>query len=198
VLVRSPYIDGADAQWMPRAAAEARWIENAQREVGLDETIATLAMFDAKLAERWRSAFDRRRLPGNASPREWVEAWQAWLAAAGWPGDRTLASDEYQARAAWDELLAKVASLGVVQSRMGRDDALEALNALVAQTLFQPEVESAPVQILGLLEAAGQPFDSLWVAGLAAERWPAAPRPPPLLPPEWQRARNGPHATRAP
>jgi hypothetical protein len=61
---------------------------------------------------------------------------------------------------------------------------------------FNP-VAHAPIQILGLLEAAGQPFDALWVTGLAAERWPAAAQPNPLLPASWQRERNVPHSTAA-
>jgi probable DNA repair protein len=53
------------------------------------------------------------------------------------------------------------------------------------------------VEILGGLEAAGLPFDALWVGGLAAEAWPPAPRPNPLVPLAWQRERNAPHATAA-
>src|SRR5439155_11165770 len=41
------------------------------------------------------------------------------------------------------------------------------------------------------------PLDALWVAGLAAERWPPAPRPNPLLPLTWQRERNVPRSTAA-
>jgi probable DNA repair protein len=63
------------------------------------------------------------------------------------------------------------------------------------ETLFQPEGSNAPVQILGMLEGAGLDFDALWVAGLSADRWPAAPRPNPLLPIAWQRERGVPRAS---
>ena len=63
-------------------------------------------------------------------------------------------------------------------------------------TPFQPESPPAPIQILGLLEAVGLPFDALWVAGMATTRGRAPPRPHPLLPVRWQRERGVPRATR--
>jgi probable DNA repair protein len=61
--------------------------------------------------------------------------------------------------------------------------------------LFQPESPELPVQILGLLEARGQTFDHLWVAGMHDEAWPAPCRPNPFLPLALQRKFNLPHAT---
>jgi probable DNA repair protein len=46
-----------------------------------------------------------------------------------------------------------------------------------------------------VLEASGLGFDALWVAGLAADRWPSAPGPNPLLPLAWQRQHDVAHAT---
>ena len=115
----------------------------------------------------------------------------------GWPGVRALESAELQARGTWDEALANFATLGAVDARMSRTDALASLRTELASVVFQPETPPAPIQIVGMLEAAGQPFDALWVAGLAAERWPPAPRPNPLLPVEWQRERNVPRASAA-
>src|SRR4029453_17407995 len=122
---------------------------------------------------------------------------QTWLTAAGWPGERAQSSAEYQARRAWDDALAQFAALHAIESRLTKVEAVQALRSLMADTLFQPEVPHAPIQILGLLEAAGQPFDALWVTGLAAECWPAAARPNPLLPVSWQRERNVPHSSAA-
>ena len=132
-----------------------------------------------------------------ATPRAWTETWRAWLEAAGWPGERALSSVEWQARAAWDDLLAEFATLGSVTRRLHRGEAVAALVALARDKVFQPESPPAPIQILGGLEAAGLPLDALWVAGLAAERWPPAPRPNPLLPLAWQRERNVPRSTAA-
>jgi probable DNA repair protein len=149
------------------------------------------------LAGRWRRARGVRGPAGASSPRAWADAWRGWLAAVGWPGDRPLSSAEHQACGAWDELLVAFATLGAVEPRMARGEALAGLRALATGRVFQPEAPRAPIQILGVLEAAGLPFDALWIAGLAAETWPPAPRPNPLLPYAWQRERDVPRATAA-
>ncbi|MCP4128273.1 MAG: PD-(D/E)XK nuclease family protein, partial [Gammaproteobacteria bacterium] len=59
----------------------------------------------------------------------------------------------------------------------------------------QPQSEVAPVQVVGILEAAGLRFDHLWVLGLSDDRWPAAATPNPLLPITLQRELNLPHAS---
>ena len=196
-LLRSPWIAVGPDAWMRRAGLEAEWLKEGRRTISIRTAIAALRDADRPLAERWANVVDSGRYPASGSPRQHAEAWQAWLAAMGWPGTRAPESAELQARAAWDETLASFATLGTVDARMSRIDALAALRAQLASAIFQPETPPAPIQIVGLLEAAGQPFDALWVAGLAAERWPPAPRPSPLLPVDWQRERNVPRASAA-
>lgn len=194
-LLRSPYLSGAETAWAQRARVERDWLEQGRREITLAEAIAALARSSPELAARWRAARDAWRRTRRSSPREWVDAWRAWLLATGWPGSRTLDSGEYQAREACERLLGEFASLGAVAPRLAPAAALTALRALAGATLFQPEGSGASIQILGVLEGAGLAFDALWVAGLTADRWPAAPTPNPLLPLAWQRERNVPHAS---
>jgi probable DNA repair protein len=196
-LLRSPYLSGASGAWMKRARLEADWLEQGRGAIELGEAIAGLERVDPSLARRWREARGAHRMPSSASPRIWAEAWRAWLEAAGWPGERTLGSAEYQTRAAWDDALAEFATLGGVAGRFNRAEALGALRAQIGATIFQPQSPPARIQILGVLEAAGVPFDALWVAGFAAESWPPPPRQHPLLPPLWQRDHDVPNATAA-
>lgn len=195
LLLRSPYLAEADRQWAARARSERDWLQSGRQDVALGDAIAALESGAPELAVRWRNG--RAALPrlASASPREWVDAWRSWLIAAGWPGSRPLDSGEYQAREAWERTLGEFASLGAVAPRLTPARALDALRALANETVFQPEGGGAPIQILGLLEASGLAFDALWVAGLAAEHWPNAPRPNPLLPISWQRERNLPRAS---
>jgi ATP-dependent helicase/nuclease subunit B len=193
-LLRSPYLPAAEQAWAARARIERTWLEGGQREVTLAEAIAALESCSPALAARWRDGRDPRRTT-HASPRQWVDRWRSWLLAAGWPGTRSLDSDEYQAREAWERILGQFASLAAVSRRLGAASAIDALRALVGQTIFQPEGSAAPIQILGLLEGTGLTFDALWVTGLAAERWPPAPAPNPLLPMGWQRERQVPRAS---
>ena len=67
-------------------------------------------------------------------------------------------------------------------------EALSRLRHMAAEVLFQPETPDVPIQILGVLEAAGMAFDHLWVMGLSDEAWPPQPRPNPFLPIELQQA----------
>jgi probable DNA repair protein len=195
VLLRSPYLPAADQAWAQRAGIERDWLDGGHREVTLGEAIAALASRSPELAFRWRRGRDALRRASPASPREWADAWRAWLVDAGWPGSRSLDSGEYQAREAWERVLGQFASLGAVMPRLEAARAIEALRALLHDTVFQPEGSAAPIEILGVLEGMGLTFDALWVAGLAADRWPPAPVPNPLLPIAWQRERNVPRAS---
>lgn len=194
-LLRSPHLPDADALWARHAALERRWLEQGVRAISLGDAIAAIAPYAAELATRWTHGREALRAAHATTPREWADLWRAWLAAAGWPGSRALDSAEFQAREAWENLLAQFASLGAVAPRLGARAAIAALHAMANETLFQPEGSNAPVQILGVLEGAGLDFDALWVAGLSADRWPAAPRPNPLLPIVWQRERGVPRAS---
>jgi len=193
-LLRSPYLPEADALWQRHAALERRWLEQGVRTITLGDAIAAIAPYAPELAGRWASGREALRAAHAKTPREWADLWRGWLTAAGWPGSRVLDSAEFQARQAWEKLLAQFASLGAVAPRLSGRAAIAALQAMANETLFQPEGSNAPVQILGVLEGAGLDFDALWVAGLSADRWPAAPRPNPLLPIAWQRERGVPRA----
>jgi ATP-dependent helicase/nuclease subunit B len=193
-LLRSPYLPGADLAWAVRAAIERDWLEAGRRDVTLADAVAALDHRAPALAARWRNASAMLERERVASPRNWADAWRTWLAAAGWPGPRTLDSAEYQAREAWERLLLQFSSLGAVATRMSRSAAVDKLRAMSRETVFQPEGSDAPIQILGVLEASGIAFDALWVVGLAADRWPPAPDPNPMLPIAWQRERKIPRA----
>lgn len=136
------------------------------------------------------------------------------LKSAGWPGERPLSSHEFQAVQAFREALARLGDLdellgqpagkgnpaaGRGEATTGRVTASEALAALgeaCRDTLFQPKTEGNPrIQVLGLLEAALEDFDALWVSGMTDQTWPPPARPNPLLPARLQREARTPHAS---
>jgi probable DNA repair protein len=57
------------------------------------------------------------------------------------------------------------------------------------------EDEGAPVQVMGMLEAAGLRFDHLWIMGLHDEALPAPANPNPFLPVCLQRQHRLPHSS---
>src|SRR5581483_5817470 len=74
---------------------------------------------------------------------------------------------------------------------------LEILERAAQKTIFAPESEDAPVQVMGAYAASGQSFDAIWFLGATDTAWPAASRPNPLLPVALQRELGMPHASAA-
>lgn len=118
------------------------------------------------------------------------------LKTAGWPGERALSSHEYQAVQAFREAVARVAELDELLGPTPAGSVLGTLGEACRETLFQPRTEGQPpIQVLGLLEAALETFDALWVTGMTDQTWPPPARPNPLLPAALQRAAGSPHAS---
>jgi exodeoxyribonuclease-5 len=134
--------------------------------------------------------------PRRLRPGQWLGVFRTALAAAGWPGERPLSSREFQARRAFDDVLAAFARLEPLLGSLSQSEAVRRLGQLCRQRIFQPETRGQPaLQILGLLESAGLEFDALWVMGMNDDQWPPRPRPNPLLPIESQRAAGSAHAS---
>jgi probable DNA repair protein len=201
-LLRSPFIAGAQAEAGARARLDARLREIGELEVDLGAVLALAGEpgpWHAPLLARALRALREARpaAAGRRPPSAWGRAFLDWLRAAGFPGERGLSSAEFQTLRSWREALASLASLDAVTGRLGFDAALGRLRRIAADTVFQPESRGAPVQVLGLLEAAGQDFDHLWVTGLSDEAWPPAPRPNPFLPAALQRRHDLPGSSAA-
>ncbi|MEO8740789.1 MAG: hypothetical protein ABI537_13950, partial [Casimicrobiaceae bacterium] len=160
-LLRSPYVAGAESGWVQRARVERDWIEAGRRDATLADAIAALRHRDVTLAARWHAAGAALRTGATATPRQWTDQWRSWLVAAGWLEDIALDSAEYQARGAFDMLLAEFARLGVVSPTLERDAAVGLLRALVQERVFQPEGGDATIQLLGVLEGSGLSFDAI-------------------------------------
>ncbi|MFQ5546865.1 MAG: PD-(D/E)XK nuclease family protein [Woeseia sp.] len=141
-----------------------------------------------------RLARIRSEMPRQASPVAWAETIDELMRTLGWPGAGTLASDEFQLVNRWRELLNDLAGLEIVRPKMTFTEASRRLEGLANDSLFQPESESAIVQLLGPLEAAGMRFDRLWVAGLDAHSWPPMAHPLALVSRRLQRRHSMPDA----
>lgn len=202
-LLRSPFLAGAANEASVRAQLDALLRQEGEETVSIS---ALLRRAHAELAKShsaaprlhaqlraWRDAIPARSK--QFAPSDWSEQFAALLKFAGWPGDGPLESESYQAVAAWRELLAAFAAQDLVSTRLNYAEALATLRRMAGERVFQPQTPAAPVQVLGLLEAGGLEFDSLWVMGLDDENWPPSPRPNPFLPLELQRTRGLPHAS---
>lgn len=193
-LLRSPFLGGSQSEHLPRALLDARLAALGEPHVDLD-LLEREAAWESRLHAAPLLLEGLRRLRQRARglmheqhpPSAWGPRLQALLAALGWPGERSLDSEEYQTVAAWRELIAGLARFDPIHRRIAYPAALHLVRRLAAEHLFQPQTPEVPVQILGVLESAGLSFDHLTVLGLHAEVWPRPARPSPLLPVDLQR-----------
>ncbi|HYA47362.1 MAG TPA: hypothetical protein VEF92_07390, partial [Burkholderiales bacterium] len=194
-IVRSPFIGGAESELAARMRLEARLREKLGASVALAKLIAAAGqtpLLRALLSKLF--ALRETGLFSQKTPAEWARHFSGVLEAAGFPGERALDSDEFQARAKWHEALAELSRLDRVSKEMPFSQALQTLRKICADTLFQPETPDTPIQVLGLLESVGAEFDHLWVTGLTDEAWPLKANPDPFLPLAQQRAAGIPEA----
>jgi len=192
-LIRSPFLGGAESEMTRRATLDTRLRRNAEASISLPKLVALVEacpLLQQVLKETILVA--RESKPKTAG--EWARYFTALLEAAGFPGERTPDSEEFQTLRKWNEQLAEFAKLERISKDFSFDEALAFLRRHCAGTLFQPESPDAPVQVLGLLESAGLRFDCLWVSGLTDEAWPLAARPNPFLPIRAQKAAGIPQA----
>jgi len=158
-----------------------------QRERGLaiSQTLAHMqALLDSLIA-----------FPAKQLPSAWAQAIASLLRTAGWPGERSLSSHEYQASIAFQKVIASLSDFDLVQGAMSFPQAVQRLTLSCNDQVFQAEAEG-DVQVLvrGRLEPVAAPLDGMWVMGMNDSVWPPPADPNPLLPAAMQRAARAPNA----
>lgn len=193
LLLRSPFTAGGTNEAEARAVLDAnlrRWRRSHVTVRAVAGQAASCPQLEGILSRWSELAFT-----GSRVPSEWAAAFRAVLEAAGWPGDIVLTSEEYQVFESFLDLLRTFSALDVVSGPIPLGAAVARLGDLASTALFQPQDPGAPVQVMGVLEAAGSRFDALWVCGATDQTWPAPAHPHPFLPLALQRELNLPHSS---
>jgi len=177
----TPYLAADEGYALTRLEARLRK-ENASK-TSLNEIRKRLrgrgraqAIIDAWIGELKES---RKELPSA-----WAGRFSKMLTRLGFPA-QTLTSREYQAVKAWTGLLGAFSSLDCVTGRLTRGEAAARLKKLANDTVHQSETPGSDrlcIQVMGLLEAAGQEFDRVWIMGCHEGAMPATPQPNPFIP----------------
>ncbi len=196
-LLLSPFIAGGEQEFLLRAQLDATLRRHGENSLTLKNLIYQAGRHHCPLLAQSlkRFADSYSALPRRQSPAAWARSFEQLLQAAGWPGERSLDSHEYQTVQAWRKLLIRFAGLTEVLPELNYADALKQLRQLAGSTLFQPQSQSRPIQVMGVLEAVGLEFSHCWVMGLHDGVWPPAPQPNPFLPITLQRSLQMPHAS---
>lgn len=148
---------------------------------------------------QWIEGLERAaaQLKSGSSPESLAEAIDEALETAGWPGETTINSTDFQLLNRWRELLNDFVRLSLVQAEFVPGQAINRLATMARETVFQPESEGTLVNVLGALEASGTEFDDLWVTGLTSKQWPPRARPLTLVSTRLQREYDMPDSTPA-
>ncbi len=200
--VRSPFIKGAATE----RAARGRFDLELRQTVSARVTPALLrsALGLARIKKHMPLALGEvvhkliaasTALDRPQSPAAWSVTFSEWLAIAGWPGERDLDSHEHQILKAWTESLERLASMSLLERACSARQAWLLVKQITSSLVFNPKAVPAPVQLLGVNEAAGLDFDALWVTGLTDDAWPRPPMPLPFLPVAEQRHLGMPEAS---
>lgn len=200
-LLRSPFLGGSEMEFVARAMLGNQLQAMGELEINL-RTVLSLARDSAttahcpKLATILQKLLEiLKNLPQRQLPSAWASLFKSQLQILGWPGERSLNSEEYQTSQKWQELLQEFANLDHISGELEFSTALELLEQLANSIIFQPETPFARIQILGALEATNLQFDHLWIMNLTDELWPPAPAPNPYLPLELQQRLGMPQAS---
>jgi probable DNA repair protein len=193
-LCRTPFIAGGISEMAKRAQLELR-LRNTQVESLSWDWVLARKDIPEQLSLLLQAAHKfLQTKPKTAKPSEW----QAWLLDClqvwGWPGERNLNSEEYQAVTHFYQLLNELCAFDTVMAQTSLGGVLSQLRTQAKQRMFQGESEGKPIQVLGMLEAAGLQFSHLWITGMSHDVWPQKPSPNPFIPTHVQIAENMPHA----
>lgn len=202
-LLRSPFIGGHGGEWEARALLDAELRSEGRPHLDLTLLIHRLRQLDRDEPAACPDLLGRfeplvkLRPPRRASrpPQHWADLLREALQRLGWPGSHSLDSTEFQQYQRFLELFDELTALTKVRPRLTLVDAIGYLARWARETVFQPQSGAKPIQILGMLEAAGLAFDAIWLLGMDDRSWPPPARPNPLLPAALQRERGMPHAS---
>ncbi len=192
--LRCPFLVGADEEMQQRAVLDQqlrRFVQPLMTLEGILEQVLRCRV--AKLCPLLQQLlsdlvqFRRDQLSSRDCHIVYAQQFDSILRIAGLPGARTPNSAEYQIFEKWQQLLNDFSVLDHVQAQTDVREAVIRLRRMAQETLFQPQTPEVPIQILGVLEAAGMTFDHLWVMGVSEQQWPLRANPNPFLPLELQR-----------
>ena len=203
LLLRSPFIGGHAKEWDRRARLDFELRNDGLPQIDLFRLLHRARQFDevslahAPLLLKRLQAFlsTLEQLPAEGNPNVWAGHLLKLIECLDWPGDRTLDSSEYQQAAKLREQISSFATLARVQHSMRLPEVIRRFTQLCEETVFQPQGDVAPIQVLGALEAAGMRFDAIWLLGMDDQAWPRSASPNPLLPAHLQRELGMPHAS---
>jgi ATP-dependent helicase/nuclease subunit B len=196
-LLRSPFFSSAESEMAQSHELDAQLRKCVPTQISLKGFVQRLKFFNTEnaLANNLTQALACfESLSKKQTLHYFSEKIIQLLKLAGWPGERTLNSEEFQASEALIKVIRQLNQFNLTKVNSNYAQAMTLVNFLCQEIVFQPQTEKAPIQILGVLEALGMSFDKLMVIGLDDLSWPTHAKPNPFIPYQLQRDKLMPHA----
>jgi probable DNA repair protein len=194
----SPFIGEAEIELYQRANID----EACRKQLGFHtsltqfvQTLPQLLVTAPKLQERLHGLLQlQAHTAEKRTPSRWLSYLNDIIQTVGWPGERVIDSLEYQLLTQWQAVLSEIAATDTLLGEITFKAFYMLLHETSSHHVFQAKTAEAPVQVLGLLEAAGSVFDCIWIAGLTDQTWPPPAKPNPFIPITLQHRYAMPHA----
>lgn len=194
LLLHSPYLAFSQTEMLVRAQLMEDSVALKEPQVDAAAFYKELNRYCPKLAELLKKL---AAYPDKASPQQWINTFKDRLMTLGFPGEYSLSSASYQCYQRLMGLFDDFKQLTLINGSMSKSEALTTLNNMAKSTIFQPKKAPASIHVLGLLEASGCTFDSLWMMGLTDQALPQKARLSAFIPIALQRDNLMPHASPA-
>ncbi len=187
------------SQWLTSAYTLGDWVQRQQADAAFRQlqwaSFCWPTLLDTQVASALPNALkqvlnsvQKKSPPPLSTLKGFMTACHTVLKQIKWGTERTLNSDEFQQKTAFEAALNQFALLAEIQPKQSVTAWLSLFKRFLAEQLHQSQSKGLqPIQIMGMLEAGGQPFDALWVLGMTDEAWPRAANPNPFLPMALQR-----------
>lgn len=193
-VIKSPFIAHSVTERSRRAKFDLQLRKNGKTVhslldlTGSPECPRKLSMAIGKFA----NAINNRS--ETTSLAQWLTLFDESLKAIGWPGERNLNSEEFQALKQFKDLLLELSGNFTFNADLTIDSALFYLVTACNNTLYSAESKETPIQVMGLLEAAGLSFDKMYLLDMNMGTVPAKAAPNTFLPVQLQVDHKMPHA----
>ncbi|MBY0545382.1 MAG: PD-(D/E)XK nuclease family protein [Gammaproteobacteria bacterium] len=195
-FILSPFINMAETEKFQRIALDMKLRDTVLETLHYrDISPYRLNEYCPYLSQIWDVLKNADPSKKYCRPSEWVIWLSQLLMDCVWPGERTLNSEEYQQLQHWESVLTELSTLDDFCKPLNYSAFIALLKQRIDAIAFQIKTHDAPVQILGVLEAAGSLADAIWIAELTDKTWPPAVKPNPYIPLDLQHRLNMPHAS---
>ncbi|CDZ77005.1 putative DNA repair protein [Legionella massiliensis] len=194
LLLHSPFLAHSQTEMLARAQFREESTILQEHQFSHSSFLKAIEKPAPKLAELLGTLVP---YPAKDSPQGWLNHFSNRLFALGFPGEYALNSSSYQCYQRFLALFDEFKQLALLSHEMTEAEALATFKNLAKSTIFQAKNTETTIQILGLLEAAGCSFDSLWVTGLTDQCLPQKTKLSAFIPLSLQRENHMPHASPA-